>query len=865
LRHIQADFQKHAQRELRVFFDQEEIRGMEDWRLRILQGLRDSHLLLACLSPGYLASQNCKWEFNEYLKHEIGRAGGSHGVVPVYLVEVPSWEQKGDKQQNEAWADELRRRQYFDLRLWYDQGAAALLEAAVQERMAELSHRIWDAIQHGERAARSPGNVEAHNPHFVGRRRPLRQLRQNFVEPGRISVLTAVHGMGGLGKTALATEYAHAYAEEYGGGRWLVRCAGREDLRLALAELAPAVGFEFTEDEKKSADRLFERVRRELQQLAAGGNPPRCLLILDNVDQPGLLDPAMVARLNGGDWLHVLATTRLGENELGGTHRDRAFLPLDELPGDEALALMESYQPGGRFRHETERAAAAEIVRRLGNFTLAVEAAAVYLGQYGGEVSCAAFLARLEREGLLGLDQAVRQGEVRVRHGEGCLSATLAPTLERLGEEERLVLRLAALLPSDQVALPWLRGLAARTFPELGRDAEPGYPDPWNRVVRRLLSLRLLQVTPGVDGAGQPRVVRIHRLVQELMLRDCDGTEREALQRAVDKWMEQRAAALAETTRWEEVRWELEPFTAMAVQWAEQNHPRASWLLIHAGQRRHDLAEWIQAEPLMRRALAIEEARYGLEHPKVAIGLHNLAQLLQATNRLPEAEPLMRRALAIDEASYEPKHRKVAACLNNLATLLQDTNRLPEAELLMRQALKITKASYGPKHPNVATCLNNLAILLQATNRLQKAELLMRQALKITKASYGPKHPNVATCLNNLATLLQATNRLQEAEPLILEALAIDEVRYGPEHPNVATDLNNLGQLLKATNRLEEAEPLMRRGLEILVAFTRTTRHRHPHLQAGVGNYIELLRALGRSEAQIRATLRALGPELFSG
>ncbi|OQC25154.1 MAG: NB-ARC domain protein [Verrucomicrobia bacterium ADurb.Bin063] len=347
MRHIQADFQKHAQRELRVFFDQEEIRGMEDWRLRILQGLRDSHLLLACLSPGYLASQNCKWEFNEYLKHEIGRAGGSHGVVPVYLVEVPSWEQKGDKQQNEAWADELRRRQYFDLRLWYDQGAAALLEAAVQERMAELSHRIWDAIQHGERAARSPGNVEAHNPHFVGRRRPLRQLRQNFVEPGRISVLTAVHGMGGLGKTALATEYAHAYAEEYGGGRWLVRCAGREDLRLALAELAPAVGFEFTEDEKKSADRLFERVRRELQQLAAGGNPPRCLLILDNVDQPGLLDPAMVARLNGGDWLHVLATTRLGENELGGTHRDRAVSAPRRTAGGRGAGAHGKLPAGG--------------------------------------------------------------------------------------------------------------------------------------------------------------------------------------------------------------------------------------------------------------------------------------------------------------------------------------------------------------------------------------------------------------------------------------------------------------------------------------------------------------------------------------
>ena len=61
------------------------------------------------------------------------------------------------------------------------------------------------------------------------------------------------------------------------------------------------------------------------------------------------------------------------------------------------------------------------------------------------------------------------------------------------------------------------------------------------------------------------------------------------------------------------------------------------------------------------------------------------------------------------------------------------------------------------------------------------------------------------------------------------------------------------------------AEPSLRRSLEILVAFTRATRHRHPNLQAGVDNYIELLRALGRSEAQIRATLRALGPELFSG
>ncbi|MFO0776824.1 MAG: tetratricopeptide repeat protein [Nitrospira sp.] len=48
----------------------------------------------------------------------------------------------------------------------------------------------------------------------------------------------------------------------------------------------------------------------------------------------------------------------------------------------------------------------------------------------------------------------------------------------------------------------------------------------------------------------------------------------------------------------------------------------------------------------------------------MATPLNNLAQLLQATNRLAEAEPLMKRALAIDETSYGPEHPKVAIRLN---------------------------------------------------------------------------------------------------------------------------------------------------------------------------------------------------------
>ena len=311
-------------------------------------------------------------------------------------------------------------------------------------------------------------------------------------------------------------------------------------------------------------------------------------------------------------------------------------------------------------------------------------------------------------------------------------------------------------------------------------------------------------------------------------------------------------------------RWpEAERQSAAALKEAETlaNDSILAWALNEHAQLLKATNRLAEAEPLMRRALAIAEASFGKDHPKVAIRLNNLAQLLQATNRLAEAEPLMHHALAIDEANFGKDHPNVAIRLNNLAQLLHATNRLAEAEPLMRRALAIDEASFGQDHPNVAIRLNNLANLLQTTNRQVEAEPLMRRALAIDGASFGKDHPKVAIRLNNLAQWLQATNRLSEAEPLMSRALAIDEASFGKDHPEVATDLNNLAHLLKETNRLPEAEPLMRRGLEILLKFTVANGHRHPNLGAGLNNYQTLLTAKGDTADQSRAKITALAAE----
>ena len=220
---------------------------------------------------------------------------------------------------------------------------------------------------------------------------------------------------------------------------------------------------------------------------------------------------------------------------------------------------------------------------------------------------------------------------------------------------------------------------------------------------------------------------------------------------------------------------------------------------------------------------------------------------------------MLRRALLINETSFGSGHPTVASSLNNLAALFYVTKRPAEAEAMMRRALLITEATLGTDHPEVATKLNNLAQLLQSAGRLVEAESLMRRALLINESIFGKNHPMVGSSLNNLASFFYNTKRHADAEPLLRRALLINESSFGIDHPTVASSLNNLATLLYVTNRTNEAEPLMRRMVNIILDCSRATGHQHPDLNAFVGNYAALLRAMGKAEDDIREIFDMLG------
>ena len=617
---------------------------------------------------------------------------------------------------------------------------------------------------------------------FKGRDEKLDELHRRLTvcagQSKGISARQVIHGLGGVGKTRFTIEYALRYAKEY-QALLFVSADKPEALSRNLATLCGPLILDLPEQEIKEEDPRVNAVLRWLQA------HQDWLLILDNVDaiEGAAAVEKLVGSLKGGA---VLITSCL--TDWSG---EIATFQLDELVEPAAVEFLLERTKDRRRCLPTDEKDAQSLAAELGCLALALEYAGAFIAQKRS--SFADYFARWRQR-----DQAVREWQdERLTKYPRAVVTTWNTTVEQLSSEGLALLRQLSWLAPEPIPRALL-------------------PDGSTQdALVELASFSLAKFEE--DGER----FRIHRLVQDVTRERQSDEERDLSLRSMLEIFNKMKCGPPQDVRSWPVWDPLSPHLSTVITYADQ---------------------------------------YGITEPTNSL-MSQLAVLLLAKASYAEAEPLMRRALAIDEARYGAEHPRVARALNNLAQVLQDTNRLGEAEFLMRRALAIDEARYGAEHSEVTIVLNNLAQVLQATNRLADAESLMRRALAIEEASYGAEHPNVATVLNSLASLLQATNRLGEAEPLMRRALAIEEASYGAEHPRVATVLNNLAQVLQATNRLADAEPLMRRMLLIFLVSTRSTREVHLHLQYGYVNYITLLQTMDLSDEEVGQRLLSLGED----
>ena len=126
-----------------------------------------------------------------------------------------------------------------------------------------------------------------------------------------------------------------------------------------------------------------------------------------------------------------------------------------------------------------------------------------------------------------------------------------------------------------------------------------------------------------------------------------------------------------------------------------------AWLLDGLAQAHRLLHEDIKAEPLLRHALDLREAKLGPDHQEVLDNLTRLGKLLSDLGRYEQAEPLFMRVVETQERLNGSNHLALAAALDNLALLHDQKGEFGRSEKIYRRVVAIESAVL--KRPGQAT------------------------------------------------------------------------------------------------------------------------------------------------------------------
>ncbi|KAL6240400.1 hypothetical protein RBB50_012682 [Rhinocladiella similis] len=220
-----------------------------------------------------------------------------------------------------------------------------------------------------------------------------------------------------------------------------------------------------------------------------------------------------------------------------------------------------------------------------------------------------------------------------------------------------------------------------------------------------------------------------------------------------------------------------------------------------------------EAEAMHRRALAGREKELGVDHPDTLTSVDNLALVLQYRGKYEEAEEMNRRALVRREKELGLDHPDTLTSVSNLALVLQYRGKYEEAEEMNRRALTGRDKELGENHPDTLTSVSNVALMLQDRGKYEEAEEMNRRALAGYEKELGVNHPDTLTSVSNLASVLQYRGKYEEAEEMNRRVLTVCEKELGVNHPDTLTSVANLASVLADRGKYEEAEEMNRRAL----------------------------------------------------
>jgi tetratricopeptide (TPR) repeat protein/transcriptional regulator with XRE-family HTH domain len=624
----------------------------------------------------------------------------------------------------------------------------------------------------------------APNPHVVGRLDALRRIAA-LLRDGPV----ALNGLGGIGKTQLASEFAHRYGQFFPGGVFWISFADPNAVADQVALLGGPEYLALRPDwPSMSRDDQVGMVR------AAWSSALPRLLIFDNCEDTSLLQAWLPA--TGG--CRVLITGRRAEWDAALGVR---VIALGTLDRESSVALLRSYG-----LQDARGDVLAAIADELGDLPLALHLAGSYLRQARDQIAPDAYLRALRRPDLLAhpsLQGGPHSPTGHLQH----VGRTFALSWDRLDPADpthalalRLLARAAWFAPGEPIPRDLLL-LSASIAPDGPVTARLQAAD----AIARLESLGLTQ--PARAG-----MIRIHRLVVAFTrARLTDAAAQAAVERAL-LGAGDRLCDIGDIAAMQQ----FQPHLRAAIDAASHRRdaPAADLVLLLGNYERLS-ADYARAQRSLERSLAMRGDGEDVDPLAIAATQNLLGLVCQMRCEFSRARELFESAIAIWDREVGPDDPRASAEHNNLGYLLQLTGDYAGAAAHLRAALLHRRKHYGLRDFGTARRIHNMGFLLLRQGHYVRARRYLMLALRIRERILAPDHLATALTLHLLGEVHFWLGDAEAALACHTRELAMREKLRGERHHDVAESLLNLGRVLHAQGDLDRARALLDRALEI--------------------------------------------------
>jgi tetratricopeptide (TPR) repeat protein len=729
-------------------------------------------------------------------------------------------------------------------------------ETAVTRLLKLVGHPV-DQFDRARIGMRFPGrstvifNAPIRNVQFTGREDDLTDLRTRLQTSSSPVVLAgaspvALQGMGGIGKTQVAMEYAHRFRNAY-DFVWWINSDPPTFIDTQLSDLGRELGLVVT------GGTIADQARSVLSALNRGDALPRWLMIFDNAE-----DIDTVTRfLPSGPGGHVMITSR----DAQWTERAET-IQVDVFDRRESIAHL-------RRRVRSMRPDdAGRLAEALGDLPIAVAAAGAWLADTGTSVS----------DYLHHLEQFVPDN----------LDPIWDLSLKRLEERSpgayRLLQLCSVLAPEVALDLVYSDKMADLLQPRDPLVTETMYR---GRLVQDINRLALLKMDVGTG------TIRVHRIIQSVVRQRMTAPERDIARREAHLVLAaaRPAGEVDDPANWARFQM-LWPHLEVSRAW--QSHEESVRRLIidrlryiwfsggfndgrQAGvefvsrwermrdtltdpqeklvlskqllQLRFNLANIVREQFDFTESLHIDEEvlaeqrqLLGEHHPHTLITATGLGGDLRALGRYADARRLDEQTCAAWIEYFGEDYPRTLTSLNNLATSLRMTGDFRAARDRSRQVYERATLIVGRNHTLTLIAGTNFGRDLREAGEYGESITLLRDILARHREVHGDGSPRTYMALTNLAVSERTAGRAHEAAERLETAYENLNQLLGPENPETlacrlsrAVNLLAIGELYSAGNELAEVERHYRLRLG----------DQHPHTVTCVNNRAAVIRATG--------------------